>query len=113
MFITFSILFFISVNAFAYLDGSYLCPTKKDLPEDVYRIQTVSLGGISIPYLQITRHYRANLNDKNSPILKSEISGFATLFTGSDKQFEILSIAAITIEITNNKVKGCTFINGQ
>ncbi|WP_374075626.1 hypothetical protein [Bdellovibrio bacteriovorus] len=93
-------------SAFAYNDGTYRCKTAVGVPDRIIKIQTQSFpGGAELPYVEITRFFRQNPNDQNSPYEGSTVKGFASV--SYMKGREILMVAALRLDFVNNELQNC------
>ena len=98
---------FVCSQAFAYADKTYECENAEGLPKNSYKFQTVILApGLSVPYVEVIRHFRATAGDENSPVQQSRIHGFGTVSsTGSNKQ--MISLAAFRFEFDGDTLLSC------
>jgi hypothetical protein len=96
-----------SFSAFAYKDGTYTCKNAVGIPDNVYKIKTVTLieGGIQIPYLELTRHMHKSLTDPNSPVIEIRNRGFATVVTTPDS--EVLYLGGLHFEFVGDSLQNC------
>lgn len=94
-------------QAMAYRSGTYVCKGTDDiLPANVYKVSEIALAnGVSVPYLEITRHYHENPRDPQSPAKASVFKGMATAGRLDGKEY--LTLGAITLEFENNQLVGC------
>jgi hypothetical protein len=102
-------LMLVSSSAFAYKDGLYSCKNIDGLPDNTYKIQSVSVDGLSrkVPYIEIVRHRRDKRSgDSNAPIVQTRIEGFATV-ASSSTGLEVLMVAAIQLEFEGDRLVGC------
>lgn len=93
-----------SVSAFAYKDGTYTCKNSQGLPSNVYVIKTLDVGGVQLPYLELTRHFHKNL-DPNAPVQTIFTKGFAMV--SSLEGNDILMIGALRIEFEGDQLANC------
>lgn len=102
--ITFCSLFLLafSANAFAYNEGTYSCKNADGLPNNTYKIENVSMGGATLPYVEINRFYREKAGDAPSQVT---IRGLATVSTAGT--LEILSLAAVRLEFRDGMLGNC------
>ncbi len=94
-------------SAVAALDGVYKCKNSQGLPDNVYSIQSVSVGtqGKSLPLVAATRFYRANSSDPKSPIKEAKVSGIATV--SEVENSTLLMIGALRLEFNGDVLFGC------
>lgn len=93
-------------SAFAYKDGVYSCTTAPGVPNRIIKIDTKSFsGGIELPYVEITRFFRQNPNDPNSPYEGTTVKGFASV--SEMKGREILMVAALRLDFVNDELQNC------
>ena len=90
------------IPVLAYKDGIYHCKNLRGVPDDRITVKTVSLGGVSVPYVEITRHFRS----ESSEVQVSKHVGFASVATTSTGH-ESLMLAAVVLELDNGAVRGC------
>lgn len=93
-----------SLNAFAYKDGTYTCKNGQGLPSNVYVIKTVDVGGVQLPYLELTRHFHKNL-DPNAPVVTVHSKGFAMVSSidGNDT----LMLGSLRYEFEGDRLITC------
>jgi hypothetical protein len=84
----------ISVSTFAVQDGTYQCATEDNKTVIVYKLATLTTGGLSVPVVEITRTVTTDEGTKNYTI-----KGAATLVS-NDKGEEKLSIGSYLVELT-------------
>lgn len=98
---------FMSTTALAFEDKTYECTVGKDMPKNVYKVRSVSVtAGIDVPYVEITRHYKDNPSDPNSPIRVASIRGLATIHSSSPNS-EILVLGQLRLEFVDGELVGC------
>ncbi len=91
-------------SAYAYDAGTFTCPGKGQLPPNVYLIKKLELGGVTLPYLEVTRHFLSNGSGEPQT---STMKGIATETSLRGKTTLILE--ALTLELTEGNLRGCTF----
>lgn len=95
-----------STQALAYRNGTYTCKNGDDsLPANTYKISDTTVAGGTLPFVEITRHYRSNPSDRNSAVQVSNVKGLASVSSMDDR--EVLLVAAIRLEFTNDELFGC------
>ena len=96
----------LSVSAFAYPEGTFTCKTQDDLPFDTYKITNISVGGTTLPLVEIDRYFRA---PEGKPPRHSNIRGFASVSVGENSggPVEYLGLAALILEFRSGKLVGC------
>lgn len=92
-------------SAFAYPDGTIRCKNQPGLPDNVYSIKTVNLGGgVQLPAVEINRFSRGQ--DAQS-IQETHIQGLATV-ARTNPEAELLMIGAIRLEFNSKgELFGC------
>lgn len=90
------------IPALAYKDGVYHCKNLRGVPDDRITVKTVAVGGMSVPFVEIIRHFRT----ETSEVQVSKQSGFASVATTSTGH-ESLMLAAVVLELENGAVRGC------
>jgi hypothetical protein len=96
--------------ALAYKDGTYTCKSAYEgIPAAVYKISTVNMGGIDIPYLDISFSYRQEPGDKSSPLLESKLRGpgLVSIMHNGQETIEALMIGSLRFEFDGDKMKNC------
>jgi hypothetical protein len=93
----------VSFSAQAYQDGTYVCGSPVSSLELTYKISTVSLNGVSVPHLDITKKYYKKPSDPNSVDKTYQIQGFATVYK-TDSATETLVIGNITLDTSSGRV---------
>ena len=93
-----SVLFFaivvLTFSAQAYKAGTYVCSAEN--LSVTYKIKEVSVGGVAVPHLEITK-----VSGEHTNVVK----GFATQFS-NNAGAEILGIGALKIELQDGR-PGC------
>lgn len=99
--------FFGSMAAMASVDGDYKCKNLEGLPDNTYKISSLSIGagGQSLPYIEAARYYREDPLDLNSPVKESRLKGFAAVSTSGTTVN--LMVAALRLEFQADKLYGC------
>ncbi len=97
-------LFLLSPSAFAnYVDGTYSCKNpNKDLPDNVYRIQTIQVGGINLPTVDISRFYKKG-NETDTIFIK----GIASLHTTTSTKTTSLRLGSVVLEFVDGDFVNC------
>lgn len=99
--------FCISQSVLAYPDKTYLCQNSDQLPANIYSFRTVQVAnGVGLPYVEVTRYYRATPGDVNSEIKVARVRGLASVVQTSS-QSEILQVAALRFEFEGDHLLGC------
>lgn len=93
----------LSTSAFAYKDGTFHCPNKDGLPDNIYKVQTIKMGEASLPYIEIQRY----LKFKDSEIKETSIRGFATVISGNLLNSEVLSIENLELRFDGERFLNC------
>lgn len=89
----------------SYVEGLFSCKNRMGLPNNTYSVKTVSVGGVSVPHVEGTRHFRSEPANPNSPIDQARISGFAAV--SETTRNTVLMVAALKLEFDGNKLVGC------
>lgn len=89
--------------SFAYEDGTYHCGKRENLFESTYTIKTLTVDGISLPHLNITKTYYRNPENPNSQDKTYNIKGVATVFTDENGK-ETLALGSLTIDLEAGRV---------
>lgn len=92
-------------SALAYQDGFYSCKNIQDLPNNTYKITSVTVPGTSAkaPFVETTRYF--HVGDENSEIRQVQVSGFANVFKSNDG--ETLNLGNIELAFENGKMAKC------
>jgi len=93
-----------SVSAFAYKDGTYTCKNGQGLPANVYVVKTIEVGGVQLPYLELTRHFHKQL-DPSQPVQTVHTKGLAMLSSVDGK--DVLLIGALRYEFEGDRLVNC------
>lgn len=98
---------FASVVAQANTDGFYTCKNLEGLPDNTYKISTMSVGagGQSLPFIEASRFFREVPADRNSPIKESRLKGFASVSQMDTTIY--MMVAALRLEFRADKLLGC------
>ena len=97
----------ISFSAAAYKDGTYNCKNRSaKLPDNVYKIQTLNVGGVSIPHVEVTLYFFSVPRDENSTIVDAHLKGLATV-SSSAKDTETLQVAALNLSFEGDTFTNC------
>lgn len=88
----------LAVSAQAYKEGTYNCRTKDGLYETVFKITTLNLNGVAVPFLDVTRITHKDPNDAHSEESVYKIKGVADQFL-DNKGNETLAVAAVRVEL--------------
>ena len=94
-----------SMTASAFEAGTFTCPGRGHLPANTYIVKKVNVGGMELPYLELTRHF---VGGSNGEVDTNVIKGFASEATLRGKT--TLMIAAVSLEIVDGKLGNCTFV---
>ena len=98
---------FVSVPALAYREGTYACKNSDiTLPDNTYKFETVNIGGVSLPVLEIKRYSRADSGNVNSPIQQIGIKGLALVVTSANG-IETISVNNIRLEFKGDEFLNC------
>lgn len=95
----------LAVSAHAYQDGTYRCKNTQGLPDNVYKISTISVGGEDgplLPFIEATRHFR----NGSGVIVQSKIKGLATLLSMADDK-DTLMLGTIRLEFHGDRFMNC------
>jgi hypothetical protein len=94
-----------SSSAFAYREGAYSCKNIQNLPNNSYKITSVTLPGSSnkVPYLELTRYY--GTGEAGAEVHQSQVSGFATVFKADG--IETLMLGAIELNFQDGQLLNC------
>jgi hypothetical protein len=88
----------LTLSAQAYKEGTYNCRSTNGQYESVFKITTLNLNGVALPYLEVSRISHKIADEPNSQETAYYIKGIANHFsdgTGS----ESLAIAAVTVQL--------------
>ena len=86
----------VSASVFAVQDGIYECATADGKIAAVYKFQTLTVGALSVPVVEITRVFS---NDDKTTTTNYTAKGVANIFS-DNKGSEKLVIGNITVELT-------------
>lgn len=100
-----AVLLFAGSASAAYEAGTFTCPGRGHLPANVYVVKKVNVGGETLPYVELTRHF---VGGSNGEIDTGLIKGFAAESTLRERT--TLMIAAVSLEIVDGKLGNCTFV---
>lgn len=89
-------------NAFAYRDATYSCKNSvAELPNNIYKIETVRVGSGSLPYIEITRYL------KNGEEVRTMTAKGIGSVHSSRPGSELLQIGSISLEFFNGEFINC------
>jgi hypothetical protein len=90
--------------AFAtYQDGTYNCKNPaKDLPDNIFRIQTTNVNGLSLPTVEVTRYYK-----KGEGMDTVSIKGLASLHSTSSTNTTLIRVGSLVLEFVNGEFINC------
>lgn len=102
-----SIFAFICITALAYSaqafkDGIYSCRNEKAGLEISYKIKSLTVGGVTMPHLEVTQTYEKNPNDPNGGPVVYVAKGLATQFV-DNAGGEMLALGAMRIELKEGR----------
>lgn len=86
----------VSTSAFAVVDGDYSCATVDGKTTITYKIASLTVGGVTVPVVEITRTSAA---DADKPAQSYTSKGVATVFTKANGT-ETLVLGNSTVELT-------------
>jgi|GEM_PF-3278253 len=92
-----------SYSALAFDEGTYTCGSRADFHEAIYKITTLTVNGVSLPYLEITNNYYKKPTDPNSKNHTYQAKGIANHFI-DDEVSEFLILGHFTLKLTNGKI---------
>lgn len=95
--------FLVSVSGFAYEDGTYNCGNRENFQVNIYKVKTLTIDGIQLPHLEVTRHFYKNPNDPKSEDRTYHIQGIANHYT-ADNDHEVLMLGNMTIELESGRI---------
>lgn len=99
--------FGLSTSAMAYQTGTYTCKnSEKTLEPDVYKITDKDIDGVTVPFVEVTRHFLSDSTDPNSPARTSTVRGLATVSSINDNT-EFLMVGNLRLEFDNGQLFGC------
>ena len=91
-----------STNALAYREGTISCKNARaELPNNIYKIETVQVGSSSLPYIEVTRHYK--LADG---VQVATVRGLASVHS-SKPNSELLQLGNVNLQFENGELFGC------
>lgn len=97
----------VSVPALAYKDGVYACKNGDTrLPDNTYKFETVNLGGISLPVVDINRYYRQETGNPNSAMQRVNVKGVATL-TSTEAGYTTVMLNNVRLEFKGDEFLNC------
>lgn len=92
-----------TVNATASLkDGNYSCSSPKGQLEVVYKIRSLPLADVELPFLEVTRTFTRDPQDPTSKEIVYVVKGIANYFTDSEGNAR-LTIGAMNIELKDGR----------
>ena len=94
--------------ASAYDAGTYTCPGRGHLPANIYVVKKIAVGGETLPYLELTRHF---VGGGNGEVETALMRGFAIESNLRGKT--TLSIASVSLELEAGSLKGCSFLPAE
>lgn len=91
-------------SAFAYRDGSYSCRNIQNLPNNTYKITSLTIPGSSVtaPHVQVNRYYKSS---ENSEVQHVEFSGFANVMKTNGG--ETLFLGGMELNFQNGDMANC------
>ena len=97
----------LSFSAMAYTTGTYNCKNSDAaFPPDIFKISDVDLNGAKVPYVEVTRHYRENIQEPKSRMLTTVIAGFAAVSTTDTTEVFMVG-SGLRFEFDNGVLFGC------
>lgn len=104
--IALAILAFSGTSLFAaYPTGTFRCKNANGLPDNVYTVRTLSVGGVNIPFVEASRFFRKSSAGQPVEFEEAKISGFAA--SSETESSTVLMIAALRLQFENDKLLGC------
>lgn len=97
-----SVLFF-TLSSYAIQDGTYTCGSRANFFDITYKVKTLSVEGIDLPHLEITKNYYKKPTDPKSADKTYLIKGIANVFTNEDG-VETLVLGNIAVELTAGRI---------
>jgi hypothetical protein len=95
-------LLLLSPSAFAFQDGTYSCKNSNpEIPNNTYRVESVTLGGIRLPVLDIRRYLK-----KGEAIETLVIQGIGMVSGASETTYTI-RLGTIGMEFENGEFTNC------
>lgn len=94
---------FLSLTSFAFEDGTYTCGSRTDFFEVTYKVKTLTVDGISLPHLDITKSFYKQPTDPTSKDRTFNIKGIATLFINDEGQ-EGLGLGNVIVDLTAGRI---------
>lgn len=95
-------LLFMSPAAFAYQDGTYTCKNaNKELPDNVYKFETVQIGSIQVPAVEITRYFKKG-TEMETVVIKGVASVHASSLNSS-----FVRIGSAVLEFKDGEFLNC------
>lgn len=101
-----SLIAVVGSSAFAYRDGSYSCKNIQDLPNNTYKITSVTVPGSAVgsaPYLEVNRYYNSVAD--SSKVTHVQLAGFPTVVKTQGS--ELLMLAGVELEFQNGELVNC------
>lgn len=93
----------VSVSGFAFQDGTYNCGSRENFQENIYKVKTLTIDGIQLPHLDVTRHFYKDPNDPKSEDRTYHVQGIANHYTDNNTH-EVLMLGNMTIELESGKI---------
>lgn len=95
--------FLFSMSAMASLkDGNYSCSSPKGQLEVTYKIRSLPLADVELPFLEVTRTYLKDTQNPASKEVVYVVKGIANYFTDSEGTAR-LTIGAMNIELKDGR----------
>lgn len=100
----------LSLPALAYQDGTYSCKNIEGLPNNTYKVTTVTVASLpdselKQPYVEMTRHFRQEPGNPESPIITTTLKGLAIISDNGTTQ--ALMLGSLRLEFVNDALFGC------
>jgi hypothetical protein len=95
-------LLLLAPSAYAFQDGSFSCKNSNpEVPNNTYRVESVTLGGIRLPVLDIRRYQK-----KGETIETLTIQGIG-MVAGANESNYTIRLGTIGMEFENGEFVNC------
>lgn len=102
LFFALSTLFFALSATASLKDGNYNCSSPKGQLEVTYKIRSLPLSDVELPFLEVTRTFLKDPQDPASKEVVYVVKGIANYFTDSEGTAR-LTIGALNIELKDGR----------
>lgn len=93
-------------TAHAWPERKFDCKNVEGLPNNTFEFKKLSVDGMDVPYVTVTRHYKGPMENGVVTVRSSTVKGIATESLNSTGS-EILMLGSLRFEFTNDELFNC------